>query len=170
MRFKVFFLSSQFFTQFQGCTFSSNLSYCVVVTNITSINLNLPPQECNYKFLLLSYMYCREIFLHYQHHRLPLCNLFFLWETSMALWALFHTFRVPLKLSPTINNNHIYLCKVWKKKLASIYRRNHVHLTVRLGFVTQHLWLGNFGKCNQGLRARTLRLRYLKSSVTFPFS
>ena len=30
---------------------------------------------------------------------------------------------------------------------------NHVHLTVRLGFVTQHLWLGNFGKYNRGLRA-----------------
>ena len=47
---------------------------------------------------------------------------------------------------------------------------NHVHLTVRLGFVTQHLWLGNFGKCNRGLRARTLRLRYPKSSVTSPLS
>ena len=35
--------------------------------------------------------------------------------------------------------------------------RNHVHLTVRLGFITQHLWLGDFGKCNQGLHARTLR-------------
>ena len=48
--------------------------------------------------------------------------------------------------------------------------RNHVHLTVRFGFVTQHLWLGDFGKCNRGLRARTLQLHYLKSSVTFPFS
>ena len=48
--------------------------------------------------------------------------------------------------------------------------RNHVHLTVRLGFVTQHLWLGHFGKCNRGLHARTLRLRYPKSLVTFPFS
>ena len=37
--------------------------------------------------------------------------------------------------------------------------RNLVHLTVRLGFVTQHLWLGNFGKRNRGLRAQTLRLR-----------
>ena len=43
---------------------------------------------------------------------------------------------------------------------------NHVHLTVRLGFVTEHLWLGDFGKCNRGLRARTPRLRYTKSSVT----
>ena len=48
--------------------------------------------------------------------------------------------------------------------------RNHVHLTVRLGFVTQHLWLGDFGKCNRGLCARTLRLCYPKSSVMFPFS
>ena len=48
--------------------------------------------------------------------------------------------------------------------------RNHVHLTVRLGFVTQHLWLGNVGKCNRGLRAQTLRLRYPKSSVTSPLS
>ena len=36
--------------------------------------------------------------------------------------------------------------------------RNHVHLTIRLGFVTQHPWLGDFGKCNRGLRARTLRV------------
>ena len=50
------------------------------------------------------------------------------------------------------------------------YGRNHVHLTIRHGFVTQHLWLGDFGKCNRGLHARTLRLRYPKSSVTFPFS
>ena len=48
--------------------------------------------------------------------------------------------------------------------------RNHVHLTVRLGFITQHLWLGDFGKCNRGIRARTLRLRYPKSSVTSPLS
>ena len=47
---------------------------------------------------------------------------------------------------------------------------NHVHLTVRLGFVIQHLWLGNFGKCNQGLHARPLRLRYPKSLVTSPLS
>ena len=25
---------------------------------------------------------------------------------------------------------------------------NHIHLTVRLGFVTQHLWIGDFGKCS----------------------
>ena len=37
-------------------------------------------------------------------------------------------------------------------------------------FVTQHLWLGDFGKCNRGLRARTLWLCYPKSSVMFPFS
>ena len=37
---------------------------------------------------------------------------------------------------------------------------NHVHLTTGLGFVTHHLWLGDFRKCNQGLRARTLRLRF----------
>ena len=51
--------------------------------------------------------------------------------------------------------------------------RNHVHLvhlTVKLGFVTQHLWLGDFGKCNRGLHAQTLRLRYLRSLVTFPIS
>ena len=48
--------------------------------------------------------------------------------------------------------------------------RNHIHLTVRLGFVTQHLWLGDFGKCNRGLRAQILRLRYPKSSVTSPLS
>ena len=48
--------------------------------------------------------------------------------------------------------------------------RNHVHLTEWFGFVNRHLWLGNFGKRNRGLRARTLRLRYPKSSVTFPFS
>ena len=47
---------------------------------------------------------------------------------------------------------------------------NHVHLTERLGFVTQHLWLGDFGKCNRGIRARSLRLRYPKSSVTSPLS
>ena len=34
------------------------------------------------------------------------------------------------------------------KKTSPSLGRNHVHLTVRLGFVTQHLWLGNFGKCN----------------------
>ena len=48
--------------------------------------------------------------------------------------------------------------------------RNHVHLTVMLGFVTQHIWLGDFGKCDQGLRARTLRLRCPKSSVMSPLS
>ena len=45
--------------------------------------------------------------------------------------------------------------KISKKHIG----RNHVHLTVRLGFVNRHLWLGNFGKRNRGLRARTLRLR-----------
>ena len=34
--------------------------------------------------------------------------------------------------------------------------RNHVHLTERFGFVNRHLWLGNFGKSNRGLHARTL--------------
>ena len=48
--------------------------------------------------------------------------------------------------------------------------RNHVHLTVRLGFVTHHLWLGNFAKCNRGLRAQTLQLRYPNSSVSSPLS
>ena len=47
---------------------------------------------------------------------------------------------------------------------------NHVHLTEWFGFVNRHLSLGNFGKCNRCLRARTLRLHYPKSSVTFPFS
>ena len=47
---------------------------------------------------------------------------------------------------------------------------NHVHLTVRLGFVTQHLCLGDFGKCNRVLCARILRLRYTKSLGTFPLS
>ena len=45
--------------------------------------------------------------------------------------------------------------------------RNHVHLTVRLGFVNQHLWLGTFRK---GLRARTLGLHYPNSSVMSPLS
>ena len=40
--------------------------------------------------------------------------------------------------------------------------RNHVHLTIRLGFVTQYLWLGNFGKCNRG------RYSCTNSSVTLP--
>ena len=57
-------------------------------------------------------------------------------------------------------------CKI--SLIVENYGRNHVHLTARLGFVTQHLWLGDFGKCNRGLRARTLRLHYPKSLVTFP--
>ena len=59
---------------------------------------------------------------------------------------------------------------VLKKNMLSdrLLGRNHIHLTVRLGFVTQHHWLGDFGKCNRGLRARALRLRYPKSSVTLP--
>ena len=43
-------------------------------------------------------------------------------------------------------------------------------LQVQCGIVTQHLWLGDFGKCNRGLHARTLRLCYPKSSVTSPLS
>ena len=55
-------------------------------------------------------------------------------------------------------------------KIPSHLGCNHVHLTEWFGFINRHLWLGNFGKCNQGLRARTLWLRYPKSSVMFPFS
>ena len=37
-----------------------------------------------------------------------------------------------------------------KYMVYNIQGRNHVHLTIRLGLVTQHLWLGDFGKCNRG--------------------
>ena len=40
--------------------------------------------------------------------------------------------------------------------------RNHVHLTERFGFVSRHLWLGNFGKRNRRVRARRPRLRFPK--------
>ena len=56
-------------------------------------------------------------------------------------------------------------CKI--SLIVEHYGRNHVHLTARLGFVTQHLWLGDFGKCNRevfvhdlfGYVTRSLRLR-----------
>ena len=62
------------------------------------------------------------------------------------------------------------ILKALKNRIVGHIGGNHVHLTVRFGFVAQHLWLGDFGKCNRGLRARTLRLRYPKSSVTSPLS
>ena len=72
---------------------------------------------------------------------------------------------------PTLDQRRAVITEVVQVSvLFSVMGRNHVHLTVRLGFVTQHLWLGDFGKCNQGLRAQTLRLRYPKSSVTSPLS
>ena len=65
----------------------------------------------------------------------------------------------------------MWLCPLSGKKFkGSDFGCNHVHLTERFGFVNRHLWLGNFGKRNRGLRARTLRLRYLNSSVTSPLS
>ena len=77
------------------------------------------------------------------------------------------------ELNSFINNSHdnFFAKKSTELSFRKIHiGRNHVHLTVGLGFITQHLWLGNFGKCNQGLHARTLWLHNLKSSVTVPFS
>ena len=59
-----------------------------------------------------------------------------------------------------VSNLHLisrlqYICSI----ITSI-GRNHVHLTEWFGFVNRHLWLGNFGKRNRGLRARSVRLRF----------
>ena len=50
----------------------------------------------------------------------------------------------------------------------SIIGRNHVHLTVRLGFVTQYLWLGNFGKCYRGIFVHEL-FGYVTQSLRLRF-
>ena len=75
----------------------------------------------------------------------------------------FRSFCMLLQLAfhavvPTLLKTHCNFIETIERFTA--YGHNHIHLTVRLGFITQHLWLGDFGKCNRGLCARTLRLRY----------
>ena len=48
--------------------------------------------------------------------------------------------------------------------------RNHVHLTVRVGFITQHLWFGDFGNVTEVFVHEVFGYvtSYPKSSVTSP--
>ena len=72
-----------------------------------------------------------------------------------------------IKEHVVVRNFSKKLQNTWSSPLFMGQGRNHVHLTVRLGFITQHLWLGDFGKCNRGLFVhevfgyinRSLRLR-----------
>ena len=100
----------------------------------------------------------------------------FLWQHfsnfALALLFFYPNFRGPFLHSRSSQFEKFDSLILYLKKLLIFWHigRNHVHLTERFGFVNRHLWLGNFGKRNRGLHARTLRLRYPNCSVTSPLS
>ena len=133
--------------------------------------LTLIPYQISMKGLLnLSHTHFSKLLVHFHHLLQAVCQVVYFHN---VLW---HFCNSILHLPKSSMNHYLiqtillyYNLNIISKFNVINLGRNHVHLTARLGFINQYLWLEIQGNVT-GQRNQALWLRYPKSSVTFPFS